>query len=1322
MDIGIFLANHQVDEARALELKQRLEREGYRVWHPEGGILPGQDMSLESEKALSEAELVLLCFSQQANTSPGDFHRDFNRAVQEHARQPEGDIFLIPILLEECERPAAIRNLRPVAVHQTGGFDRLLLALESLAPERRKRILASPTRTVKRKAGKSTASPKSPVSEPAVQQGLTWLHLSDLHFKARKDWRQDKVLDALMRDVIQKLPERGLVPDMVFVTGDIAYSGKDEEYALAIRCFDEIARVLERPPAEHWYIVPGNHDVDRSRVTGFAKGFRASLTTQKDTAEILADPQAWASLADRQKGFLQFTGSFLGRDRAWSAQTPWRVECHEAKGTTTAVMCLNSAWACQDDQDHRRILIGGYQVGQALSACRDMEPDLRIALVHHPFDDLQPFDARAIRGRLTAPDACHFLLRGHLHETSLLQETIPGSKTFTLAAGACWQDSEHPHAVTIVQLDPVTQKGTAHVWNYTSNNGGFWKPANDLYPNMDGRWTFDLPWPLPLPEQTVTSGQKPLGPRVPPAWARYLQEHCGELANPISGNETAYVRLKKVYVPLFTDWLTPEERKRFEQIRREKQADTAKQGNMESEVDRPKPRNMLTLLEQDEVRHILVIGDPGSGKSTFARFAALEELARENGRLPLLLELKEFGAWLKEHKGRRAALWPEWVGEELADRGLDEPALQRRIGRGEALWILDGLDEIFDPTLRHRAVQILAAWFGPETNTDRLLITTRPHVLQQHGLFDSFHLHERAAVLPLDDQRQELFLKLWSEAMLGRKDAWLAKTLRVGLWHALQNHERLDRLRSNPLMLGTIAMIYAQGKRLPERRADLYGKAIDILLQRRFGPMMGGSEERVQRMYLGLMAVARAMTENGLARDIGEREFLSFLKQGYYTNASQPAEADTMLSGFARDLSSNSGILSLEDHPPQYSFVHLGFQEYLAACSFGREDDPLEALRQHLDEGPWREVILLTAGFLSASGVGGFGTKFVRGLIDRCCQGEVRNAERMTLALRAAAEAPPGMVPEDLADDLRKGALCILEDEAHPAAQKDRIELALALGTIGDPRLGMFKKERWVYIEPGSFTMGDDDTNHDDDKPAHRVKISQGFWMARYPVTNQEYDRFVGDGGYEREEYWSQEGWSVMGKKLEGPGRSVGFTYPNQPVVDISWYEAEAFCIWLTKRFLAEKPPWLKGSWKVALPTEAQWEFAAKGRGHREYPWGKWEPDGHLANFEGNVGKTTPVGCYPKGGTPDGLLDMAGNVLEWCRDAWESDYKSRFDGITDPIGDGQTSVRPLRGGSWRSHRSDLRSAYRLWCDADYRSVVVGFRPCVLLSPSTVVVR
>jgi formylglycine-generating enzyme required for sulfatase activity len=225
----------------------------------------------------------------------------------------------------------------------------------------------------------------------------------------------------------------------------------------------------------------------------------------------------------------------------------------------------------------------------------------------------------------------------------------------------------------------------------------------------------------------------------------------------------------------------------------------------------------------------------------------------------------------------------------------------------------------------------------------------------------------------------------------------------------------------------------------------------------------------------------------------------------------------------------------------------------------------------------------------------------------------------------------------------------------------------------------------WVHLPGGTFAMGSENGGKDA-LPVHRVTLSP-FSISRFPVTNAEYASYVQETGKRPPVHWED------GKIPAG--------LESHPVVNVAWSDAEAFCTWLTRRLQAKKS---EGA--AQLPTEAQWELAARGESGREYPWGDEPPDKRRANFGKQVGGTTPVDAYPAGATPEGMRDLAGNVREWCRD-WFGPYPEEEQ--RDPLGPDRGVSRVLRGGSFVGDPGALRSAFRNRLPPDDRSGRLGFR-------------
>ncbi len=219
-----------------------------------------------------------------------------------------------------------------------------------------------------------------------------------------------------------------------------------------------------------------------------------------------------------------------------------------------------------------------------------------------------------------------------------------------------------------------------------------------------------------------------------------------------------------------------------------------------------------------------------------------------------------------------------------------------------------------------------------------------------------------------------------------------------------------------------------------------------------------------------------------------------------------------------------------------------------------------------------------------------------------------------------------------------------------------------------------------VRVESGSFLMGSSESKDSDSNYVHEVELNT-YWIDKYEVTNADYQIFLDQ------------------THLTPPGSWIHGNYPlgrdKYPVVDVSWYDAKAFCEFTRKR----------------LPSEAEWEKAARGSDQRKWPWGNTWNVKNTNTAEGRVGDLRPVGSYDSGTSPYGAYDMAGNVWEWVNDWYEADfYKSspKMDPLGPPFGD----FKVLRGGSWSDIATLSQSFVRLGVfPIDYTSGNVGFR-CV----------
>ncbi len=243
---------------------------------------------------------------------------------------------------------------------------------------------------------------------------------------------------------------------------------------------------------------------------------------------------------------------------------------------------------------------------------------------------------------------------------------------------------------------------------------------------------------------------------------------------------------------------------------------------------------------------------------------------------------------------------------------------------------------------------------------------------------------------------------------------------------------------------------------------------------------------------------------------------------------------------------------------------------------------------------------------------------------------------------------------------------------------------ATATPIAGTTRRDQFGVEQ-VWVTAGTFTMGSTGTpaeeiprwgKLDNEQPAHQVTISNGFWLDAYEVTHEAYQRFVDDGGYTKNELWDEAGlkWLARQNVKNLPVKCTKLE-ANFPQACLTWYEASAYAKWRGGR----------------LPTEAEWEYAARGIDQRVFPWGN-EFDPKKANLTDSKGLVA-VGTYPDGKSWVGAFDMTGNVMEWVQDWYDKDYYKQGD-MTDPQGPATGTIKVKKGGWWGAPPFAGRTTFR----------------------------
>ena len=773
---------------------------------------------------------------------------------------------------------------------------------------------------------------------------------------------------------------------------------------------------------------------------------------------------------------------------------------------------------------------------------------------------------------------------------------------------------------------------------------------------------------------------------------------------------------------------------------------------------------------------LILLGDPGAGKTTFLKYLALGLATGQGERLDLgvhLPVLAPLSAYANALATRDVSL-NRFIAAYYGDLGVDlpiGPMLDEALAQGGALVLLDGLDEVQDPAQRGLVAERVVDFYAFHRRAGNKFVLTSRVVGYREVRPTTVEGLVECTLVDFEDAEIETFVTRWTatleRAAHGDTDVAAREAAREEreLLAAIRDNPGVRRLAANPLLLTILALMKRQDVTLPERRVELYDQYVRTLLSswnraRGLGRPPARDLDVVETVRI-LAPLALWMHETSPGAGLVKRGELQRELVEIYR---QRGEAEPERAGrrFLADVREHASLL-LERGAGQYGFIHLTFEEYLAAVGvarLGQRDiaPVVDLLAEHIDSAAWREVTLLAVGYLGiVQQQEEVADDVVAALLEQQ-PGEPGRA--LALAGHAVADAWPGGVTLTCKEQVTRALVRAVGDDGRVAPPL-RADAGRALGRLGDPRPGVGLNPEtglpdmvWCPVPAGPFTMGEK-------RGRHSVELSS-YLISRYPVTNAQFAAFVKDGGYGVAELWreaAQAGWWeggwFKGRNDDNP-RDRPFDYgppfnlPNHPVVGVTWYEAVAFCRWLGEKWKVasgndsprsgaggECKVWVNGEIKgletlgntqfkpladairdtqhaIRLPTEAEWEKAARGIDERAYPW-EGEFDAARCNVDATgIGATSAVGMFPSGASPYGLLDMAGNVWEWVGD-WYSDYPSTPQ--INPTGPETGEGKVLRGGAWYYPSVYARSASRVRYRPDDQYGSRGFR-CVVAPTSS----
>ena len=737
--------------------------------------------------------------------------------------------------------------------------------------------------------------------------------------------------------------------------------------------------------------------------------------------------------------------------------------------------------------------------------------------------------------------------------------------------------------------------------------------------------------------------------------------------------------------------------------------------------------------------------------------SALEDYTKLGFNAPLNVFYLPLRDLVRDKEGRCTENLPATLAgwSEKHHQAIDAKVFNDWLNNDSSLVLLDGLDEISNIEERKEVCRWIDNAFSGFSKAF-FVVTSRATGYRKDEGIELASEYERADVQDFTAEQQERFLRNWFRAAFLKEPCekgvdekrWLEtqameaekRTATIVAHLKVEKNKGLRQLAAIPMILQIMAILWKEREYMPESRVELYDAALNYLLEfrdkrRDIKPLLSATHAR---QVLGPVSL---WMQERLKKDEAARADMHGEMQEWLDTLNTPPTAEA----FCDYLVKRAGLL-VETAGKEYLFRHKSFREYLAGVQL-KEDRPYEHINTLVANfgEDWREEPIR---FFIASVDAKVFDAFMAKLFDAPQSDDM--TQKQQLLLQTIIEEAKGKKIDALCNKLLEPttttgrqrvildsikainkpasleALLEFREKKLAGENRDVInrteEVILALG--GQPLTS--KAEKSISGKPASF-------RNPHEQNAEYILIPGGsyiysvtekeervedLYVAKYLVTNRLYHLFIASikpksssvilslfdeslKTIAKNNSWGED----FGNYLKKGKRDLAtlfwseynenrkFGGEDQPVVGISWYAAQAYCLWLSL-FEKDKPPY-------RLPTEMEWEWAAGGKQGttakrvRNYPWSdeKGKPGSTLANFNQTIGATTPVGNYPDGATPEGLYDMAGNAWEWMHNIHEK----------------YAPARALRGGSWSDDPDYLRCAARFLYHPAVGSVVIGFR-------------
>jgi formylglycine-generating enzyme required for sulfatase activity len=670
--------------------------------------------------------------------------------------------------------------------------------------------------------------------------------------------------------------------------------------------------------------------------------------------------------------------------------------------------------------------------------------------------------------------------------------------------------------------------------------------------------------------------------------------------------------------------------------------------------------------------------------------------------------------------------------------------------------LLDGLDEVRTPELRAVVAQAIRDLVAARPQL-LCVLTSRPHSYDDEVTVGAgFRTVRLSSLTP--NKAGELIDKM-SRELPGLSDVSAREQSAESLKERMA---AIDRASTRPTgdpdpVFGTPLMVrlafVAQHNDLPfsMNRAQLFASTVDALLTGSYNPdelvnafltqgAMTWLRYRELLQYLAFELHSRT-SDRSLVLD--EATLMSLLRRYMTRDLHMSGKVvDQLLSAFIATTTERGAVLTVRGGV--FSLQEHRLQEFLAARYLAERIREIDKIAEFMEEPGrassywWREVFMLTIGYLGISTPDTQLTLLLRlaGLTEGKPTISMGTLATTGLAADAMIEygcEDPGHLKK-VAD--RLAALLfdpLMAVESGPTDFSLRVKAGDTLGYLGDPRPGVdpsaapvsgYRAGVFCEVLAGSFIMGsdrlEDDQAFSQEYDITRAELAYTYFIARYPVTGAQFRLFEQDiDGYGNDENWTEAGLEWRRRNGDRSCELRIAKGPNHPITEVTWYESQAYCTWLRNVVIADRGiiVWSDSGIEartlhplaVRLPTEMEWEKAARGEDGRRYSWGSSIEYPIGVRRRVALGRATPVGIFADEDSPYGVVDLCGNVWEWCQDAWR---KSKQPGM-EPVLGLPDERRAVRGGGFGPDQRMLRAACRFGNLLAEGHDDLGFRPVII---------